>query len=36
VGQATDEELRTAIQKLAERQQSIFKVTRDIVVGKNQ
>jgi hypothetical protein len=36
VGEATDEELRTAIQKLAERQQSITRVTRDIVLGKNQ
>ncbi len=36
VGQAVDDELRTAIRKLAERQQSIFRVTRDIVIGKNQ
>jgi len=36
VGQATDSELGEALQRLSERQERIFSVTRDIVLGKNQ
>lgn len=36
VGQATDRDLREALSKLAERQQTIYRLTRDIVVGKNK
>lgn len=36
VGQAEDEELRQALAKLAEKQQRIHEVTRDIVLGKNR
>ncbi len=35
-GQATDAELRDALDKLAERQESIYKITRDLVLGKNK
>ena len=36
VGQARDEELQRALEKLAEKEQRIVEVTRDIVVGKNR
>jgi hypothetical protein len=36
VGQAESSELADAVKKLSERQQEIFKITRDIVLGKNQ
>jgi uncharacterized low-complexity protein len=36
VGQATDAELQEALVRLAERQERIFAVTRDLVIGKNQ
>jgi len=36
VGQAEAPELAGAVKKLSERQQEIFKITRDIVLGKNQ
>lgn len=36
VGQATDQDLREALAKLAERQETIYRLTRDIVLGKNQ
>jgi len=35
VGQAKDQDLRTAIQKLGNREQRIHAITRDIVLGKN-
>ena len=35
VGQATDQDLREALTKLAERQETIYRITRDIVLGKN-
>jgi hypothetical protein len=35
-GQATDAELREALDKLAERQESIYQITRDLVLGKNK
>ena len=36
VGQAEDQELVEALEKLSEREQRIFRTTRDIVLGKNQ
>lgn len=36
VGQATDSDLREALTKLAERQETIYRLTRDIVLGKNK
>ncbi len=36
VGQATDLDLREALVKLAERQETIYRLTRDIVLGKNR
>jgi hypothetical protein len=36
VGQADGTELTDAVRKLAERQQEIFQITRDIVLGKNK
>jgi hypothetical protein len=36
VGQVTDSEIGDALQRLSKRQQRIFEVTRDIVLGKNQ
>jgi len=36
VGQAADLELREALQRLAERQDRIYQVTRDLVIGKNR
>ncbi len=36
VGQATDKDLREALAKLAERQETIYRLTRDIVLGKNR
>jgi hypothetical protein len=36
VGQATDQDLREALARLAERQETIYRLTRDIVLGKNQ
>jgi len=36
VGSATDAELRQVLLKLAERQDRIFRVTRDIEIGKNR
>ncbi len=36
VGQATDQDLREALGKLAERQETIYRLTRDIVLGKNK
>jgi hypothetical protein len=36
VGQATDADLQDAIRKLAEREQAIHRITRDIVLGKNK
>ncbi|MCO6456554.1 MAG: hypothetical protein J5I93_14750 [Pirellulaceae bacterium] len=36
VGQATDDDLRSALNRLAEREQRIQQVTRDIVLGKNK
>lgn len=36
VGQATDQDLREALTKLAERQETIYRLTRDIVLGKNK
>jgi hypothetical protein len=36
VGQATDEELVEALGKLADRQERIYEITRDIVLGKNR
>lgn len=36
VGQATDDDLRSALNRLAEREQRIQEVTRDIVLGKNK
>jgi hypothetical protein len=36
VGQATDRDLREALTKLAERQETIYRLTRDIVLGKNK
>ena len=36
VGLAEAPELADAVKKLSERQQEIFKITRDIVLGKNQ
>jgi hypothetical protein len=36
VGQATDQDLREALSKLAERQETIYRITRDIVLGKNR
>jgi len=36
VGQATDQDLREALAKLAERQETIYRLTRDIVLGKNK
>jgi hypothetical protein len=35
-GQATDQELREALVKLAEKQDRIYKITRDLVLGKNK
>ncbi|MCY2992689.1 MAG: hypothetical protein NTY19_33135 [Planctomycetota bacterium] len=35
-GQATDQELRDALLKLAEKQDRIYRVTRDLVLGKNK
>lgn len=35
-GQATDQELREALLKLAEKQDRIYRVTRDLVLGKNK
>jgi hypothetical protein len=36
IGQAEAPELSSAIRQLSDRQQEIFKITRDIVLGKNQ
>jgi hypothetical protein len=36
VGQATEADLNSAIEKLGERQQRLHRITRDIVLGKNQ
>jgi hypothetical protein len=36
VGQAQDEELRQALSLLADKEQRIYRVTRDIVLGKNK
>ncbi|MCA9219337.1 MAG: hypothetical protein KDA71_03355, partial [Planctomycetales bacterium] len=36
VGQATDNDLQEAIRKLAEREDDIRRITRDIVLGKNK
>ncbi len=36
VGTATDIELRQVLQRLAERQERVFQVTRDIEIGKNR
>ena len=36
VGQAEGAELSDAIRGLSQRQQEIFKITRDIVLGKNK
>jgi hypothetical protein len=36
VGQATNQDLREALAKLAERQETIYRLTRDIVLGKNR
>jgi hypothetical protein len=35
-GQATDQELRDALGKLAEKQERIYRITRDLVLGKNR
>ena len=35
-GQATDADLQSAIEKLSERQSRLHRITRDIVLGKNQ
>jgi hypothetical protein len=35
-GQATDQDLQEALTKLAERQESIYQITRDLVLGKNK
>ena len=36
VGQADDAELVEALEKLSDRQQSIYRITREIVLGKNK
>ena len=36
VGQAKDGDLQEALQKLAEREESIHRITREIVLGKNK
>ena len=36
IGQATESELKQAIEKLAEREEKIQQITRDIVLGKNK
>lgn len=36
IGQAENDELRESLTKLAEKQQRVFEVTRDIVLGKNR
>ena len=36
VGQAKDTDLQEALQKLAEREESIHRITREIVLGKNK
>ena len=36
VGQATDRDLREALARLAERQETIHRLTRDIVLGRNR
>jgi hypothetical protein len=36
VGQATVPELQEAIRKLAEKEQRIYEITRDVVLGKNR
>ena len=36
VGQADGADLVDALKKLGERQQEIFRITRDIVLGKNK
>ena len=36
VGQADKPELLDQLQRLAEREESVFRVTRDIVTGKNR
>ncbi len=35
-GQATDQELIDALERLAERQQRIYQITRDLVLGRNR
>jgi len=35
-GQATDQDLLEALAKLADRQQRIYQITRDLVLGKNR
>ncbi|TVS20201.1 MAG: hypothetical protein EA424_05150, partial [Planctomycetaceae bacterium] len=35
-GQATDQELIEALERLAERQQRIYQITRDLVLGRNR
>ncbi len=35
-GQATDQDLHEALSKLADRQESIYRITRDLVLGKNR
>jgi hypothetical protein len=36
IGQAEAPDLATAVRQLGDRQQEIFRITRDIVLGKNQ
>jgi len=36
VGQANAAELVSALKKLSERQQEVYKITRDLVLGKNK
>jgi hypothetical protein len=36
VGQAESTDLVDALRKLGERQQEVFRITRDIVLGKNK
>lgn len=36
IGQATDDDLRTAVVELGQRQAKLQRITRDIVLGKNQ
>ena len=36
IGQAESTDLVDALRKLSERQQDVFRITRDIVLGKNK